>query len=215
MKLPKLDFKIGVATIAVTFLGGVAVAATPSSQPPHELHLTSDTSQPAASQTPQSAPSASPTDAQQSSGTHDQASSSASPSIASSTVTAPHAATHDNTTGTTAASTDSTSTTDQTQTQDDPAPPVTAVSATMSDWTDPVPYTPSPFREINTVTGQATVFPATVSYEYCTYTYSDGSTQQVLAGTSYAQAPGSSDTESMTAGNIGAACTLANAPAAN
>jgi hypothetical protein len=96
-----------------------------------------------------------------------------------------------------------------------PAPAVTALGATLGDWTAPVSYSPSPFKEVNTTTGEVTVFPATVSYRYCVYAYSDGSTRRVTVWEQLAEVPGYNPSMGLTPNQIGPDCALANAPAIN
>jgi hypothetical protein len=83
------------------------------------------------------------------------------------------------------------------------------VSAVLQPWTDPVPTT-SQESEIDPTTGKETPIPTEVQYEYCLYTYSDGSTQTttivtrwIMDGKDGMQTWGSKD------------CLLVNAPAAN
>lgn len=101
-----------------------------------------------------------------------------------------------------AQSSDSTPTTDTTTPQtpaDNQAvsDPVTAVSATLSDWSDPEGTNNS-------------------QIQYCMFTYSDGSTKQVMYETKTSSPKsnmqGGASVETV---GYGAACTLANAPAPN
>lgn len=63
------------------------------------------------------------------------------------------------------------------------APAVVAVSATLSDWSAPVPA-PSITKP------DGTEITYTVSYQYCVWTYSDGSTQKLVYATRHIPGPG-------------------------
>lgn len=85
-----------------------------------------------------------------------------------------------------------------TTTQGTATPAVTAVSADVSDWSDPSPA------------GQPYPQGTMVRYVYCTWTYSDGTTQQVVMRTRYTYQNGS-DVQLL--GDT--TCDVASAPATN
>lgn len=96
--------------------------------------------------------------------------------------------------------------TSSTQTTTQPA--VTAISAQVTAWSNPVPAA-TPISATQTM----------VSYRYCVWTYSDGSTQQATYQTRY----GTADPTASNVTTIGVSsvvdptydCTIASAPAAN
>lgn len=196
MLLPKPNLKLSLTTTAIAFIAGVAVLY-PSSPKPQNVRLsdsttpTTSTSTPTATDPTQTSTSTSGTSSSPASST----SGSTTPTSSTSTPTSSTSPSDSSSSPTTSSATTS-STTSQTQAPSPPAPSVTAVSATLSDWTAPVPG----------LSGSA-IEPSTVQYQYCTYAYSDGTTQNVLHDTKTTYNDG------VIGDSAGLPCTLDNAPA--
>ncbi|HVB24134.1 MAG TPA: hypothetical protein VNG51_19505 [Ktedonobacteraceae bacterium] len=189
MKLSIKSTSIILGVIGLAFVGGIALTSHMNpSTPIVAFKSTADTTTTASTD-----PIATPAPA--------------SPQTTTTTTTAPIAANTTPSTSTTVTSTATSSspsstlsaTTSTTTTPSaSTTPAVTAVSATLSDWSAPVDGP-----------GGTMIEPSTVQSQYCIFTYSDSSTKSILHATRAVYADG------LRSEGEGAACTIANAPAAS
>lgn len=148
---------VSFTSLALAFIGGMALVSHPAAQPVHTFKSAADTTtvqlatDPSSQTTTQTVPTTTTTD----------------PNTSSSPTSTPSGTT-------TATDTSTTTTTSQSDPSAPAAPAVVAVSAELSDWSAPEPST-----DPNQLPG------TTFQTRYCRYTYSDGSTQQTLYQTTY------------------------------
>jgi cytoskeletal protein RodZ len=188
---------VSLASVGVAFLSGMALTAHPVLPAQRITGLkttTSTTTAVAGTVTDPTAPTPSPSPAD----------------TTSSAPTAPAADPSTTTTSSSSAPANTTPPADPTPA----APAVTAVSAAVTGWSDPQP-TDSKFGlgcpDLSRCPSGYTPSPTVVSYRYCIWTYSDGSTRQQEYETKYSTVSG----DMSVVDDPALDCTVANAPVVN